>query len=360
MNLNFHYTLFLFLFALISCEEATNGLETVSNNDPNWLIPVEEIRDGGPGKDGIPALVDPEFIYPSEASFLADDDLVIGIISDGVIKAYPHKILDWHEIINDKIGSKNIAITYCPLTGTGIGWDREINGNITTFGVSGLLYNSNLIPYDRATDSNWAQIGLQSVNGSLSGTEIVTHHLVETSWGTWKQFYPDTEVVSTNTGHSRNYNRYPYGDYRTSNSLIFSVNENDERLHKKERVHGIIVDGKVKAYTFTNTDNKVILDEFNGESVVIVGSIAQNFILSFKAKSIDGTPLDFSLPDSHSEANGFSEAKILQDQLGNTWDIFGKAVDGPNAGEQLIPTKSFIGYWFSWTPFYPETELYTP
>ncbi|WP_109831363.1 DUF3179 domain-containing protein [Reichenbachiella versicolor] len=346
----------LILLTFWSCDEA-NESASISGD---WLIPINEIRDGGPGKDGIPALINPELIEAETAGYLEDEDLIIGIIDEDEIRAYPHKILDWHEIINDDIGNKSIAITYCPLTGTAIGWDRILDGNKTTFGVSGLLYNSNLIPYDRATDSNWSQIGLKSVNGTKIGETIVTHQLVETTWKTWKTFYPNTKVVSTNTGHSRNYDRYPYGDYKTSSSLIFPVNNENTSLNRKERVHGIIVDNKVKVYRFNQINNLVIHDVIENEKVVIVGQTEQNFILSFKIKKIETTELEFELPDSHSEENGFSNGEILKDQLGNTYDIFGKAVSGPNTGEKLEPTESFIGYWFSWPAFYPNTEIYVP
>jgi len=149
-------------------------------------------------------------------------NLVIGFAQGDDARAYPHFILDWHEIVNDRVGDIHIAVTYCPLTGTGIGWEREINGSVTTFGVSGLLFNSNLIPYDRNTDSNWSQIRLDCVNGDLIGTEAETHVLVET---TWKTMYPKTLVMSMNTGYNRSYGNYPYGNYRTAREIhgMFSV-----------------------------------------------------------------------------------------------------------------------------------------
>ena len=218
--------------------------------DGNWLIPQNEVLSGGPPKDGIPALLNPEFISANAASYLENDDLVLGYKNGDDIRAYPHDILDWHEIINDEINGEKIVITYCPLTGTGIGWLGMTGATDFTFGVSGKLYNTNLIPYDRETDSYWSQIRLDCVYGSKKGDKIEPIQLIETNWGTWQQMYPTTKVVSTNTGYTRNYGSYPYGAYKTSDLLLFPVSIDDERLQKKEIVHGVIVNDDAKVYRF--------------------------------------------------------------------------------------------------------------
>lgn len=343
-----------------SCDETALQNNNNSNRPTEWLIPIGQIRDGGPGKDGIPALLNPETVDPDKADYLTDDDLLIGYYHNGEARAYPHKILDWHEIINDNLGGKAIAITYCPLTGTGSGWNRNIYGTITTFGVSGLLYNANLIPYDRVTDSNWTQIGLNCVNGELIGQEVETYQVVETTWKTWKDMFPNTTVISTNTGHSRDYQRYPYGSYRTSESLIFSVSVNDSRLPTKERVHGIIEDEKVRAYRFEHFGYPIITDSINNKPIVLVGSASQNFIVSFYVPVINEELLTFSLPVPFDFSKGFESSVILVDQFGNEWNLFGHAIAGPNNGLQLDATNSFMGYWFSWAPFYGLPEIYEP
>ena len=172
-----------------------NSGGTASSND--WLVPLDEVFDGGPGRDGIPALENSELTTPqdAEATYLNQGDLVIGYKSGSDIRAYPHKILDWHEIANDIVNGNNLAITYCPLTGTAIGWLAEIDGEATTFGVSGLLYNTNLMPFDRKTSSTWSQQLLQSVNGDLIGRQAQTFQVVETTWATWKAMYPETKVI---------------------------------------------------------------------------------------------------------------------------------------------------------------------
>ncbi|MFC0263735.1 DUF3179 domain-containing protein [Fontibacter flavus] len=342
----------------ISCESRDSNdfltpLPGDGNSNNEWLIPQSQVLDGGPGKDGIPAINNPNFISVNQASYLDDDDLILGYGEGTDIRAYSHKILDWHEIINDKINSTSVSVIYCPLTGTGIGWNRVIDGNETTFGVSGLLYNTNVIPYDRATDSNWSQLALKAVQGKLRGTRPEVINLVETTWGTWKEMYPNTQVVSTNTGHNRNYQRFPYGDYRTNNnSIFFPISKNDTRLPAKERVLTLFGEDIAKSYSIElfSTNNELIQDEFLGHDIVVVGNKEKNFIVSFKTKLEDGTDLEFEVLQ-----NG---AEILRDQEGNTWDILGRAISGPRIGQQLLSFDRMIGYWFSFAPFYNSVLLY--
>jgi hypothetical protein len=346
---------------LSSCDNSDDviGGNNQSNGSTEWDIPQAEIFDGGPGKDGIPALEDPNLINAGEVSFLSDNDLVLGYKNGNEVIAYPHPILDWHEIINDKVNGHAFAVTYCPLTGTGIGWNRVLDGQETTFGVSGLLYNSNLIPYDRRTDSNWSQIRLDCVNGALRGTDIETFNLLETTWNTWKTMYPSSKVVSTQTGHSRNYGRYPYGDYRTNNNnIIFPFSPRDNRLDSKERVLGVLIDGNAKVYRFSSFTGGTTLieDDVRNEPLVIVGNEEQNFIVAFMRRLDDGTILNFSVaPDQNSST---PSATILTDSEGNHWNVFGEAVSGPRSGQKLSATASFIGFWFSWGAFYPGVEIH--
>jgi Protein of unknown function (DUF3179) len=339
-------------FAFAACtDEYMEGTPGDMNNpdDQSWLIPVAEVRDGGPGKDGIPALSNPEFIIPSEATYLNDDDLVLGFSDGGEVRAYPHSILDWHEIINDDTENNSIAIIYCPLTGTGIGWDRVINGTKTTFGVSGLLYNSNIIPYDRASDSNWSQLLLKSVNGELIGESTKTYNLIETSWKTWKTMYPNSKVVSTNTGTNRNYGYYPYGSYKTSEYLLFPTSSKDDRLHEKERVLAVIIDGKAMAFTFNNntTSNDVVAASFANTKLIVSKNTEANLMVAFKRILADGTELSFQSVQNELPV-------VLKDNEGNKWDVFGKAVSGPRTGQKLQAVPQMMGYWFAFAAFYPE------
>jgi hypothetical protein len=329
-----------------------SGMPGEEGTSAEWLIPENEVRDGGPGKDGIPAIDNPKFIRVNEVNFLNDNDLVLGYADGNEVRAYPHKILDWHEIVNDDTPNHSIAVIYCPLTGTGIGWDRMFGNNKTTFGVSGLLYNSNIIPYDRATDSNWSQLLLKSVNGDLKGTQPVVYNLLETSWKTWKTMYPNSKVLSLNTGYNRNYGNYPYGSYKTNGTLLFPVSNSDSRVSLKERVLAVIDNEKAKAFRFSQLDanENLISTSFNNKNLVIAGSKSANLMVAFNTKLADGTVLEFQKTNSPLPA-------LLDDDEGNTWDVFGKAIAGPREGQKLFPVPQMMGYWFSFAAFYPDIEL---
>lgn len=323
---------------------------------PEWTVSILEVYDGGPGLDGIPALENPAMTDVEEATYLFDDDLVIGYVHGNEARAYPHRILDWHEIVNDQIGSFAFAITYCPLTGSGMGWNRTVNGWTTTFGVSGLLFKSNLIPYDRQTGSNWSQIFMDCLQGERQGVEADYFPVVETRWGTWKDMYPGTKVLSKETGHDRNYAIYPYGDYRTNHDYLISpVQPDDTRLPRKERVHGLILNNQAKVYPlslFGGNGPRLIDDEFLDQQVIVAGSRDQDFMVSFSRQMPDGTILKFS------PSSGTDPAIIMQDQEGNEWNILGTAIAGPRQGQQLPVLKSFTGYWFSFAAFFPGAEIY--
>jgi len=322
---------------------------------PDWLIPENLVFDGGPGKDGIPSVDRPGFYEQSRIDFLSPEDLVVAVNFGEEARAYPHSILDWHEIVNDRIGDDiSLALTYCPLTGTGIGWDRIVDGEETSFGVSGLLYNTNLLPYDRATDSNWSQMRHECVNGDRRGTIINTHHVVEMSYATYQKMYPNGMVMNTNTGFNRNYGVYPYGNYRTNAQLIFPITNEDDSLHPKERVLGMIVGEDSKAYTFTTFPGEEITaveDQVGGEDVVIVGSQELNFMTGFNRKLSDGTLLSFEAVQNQFPA-------VLIDNEGTEWDAFGNAVNGPRKGERLATPLNYIGYWFAWATFNPEINIF--
>lgn len=343
--------LLFILGILVSCQNNDNNTNE-NNFSSEWSIPISEIFDGGPGLDGIPALTNPNLVSAddSEASFIKDTDLVIGYKNGDDIRAYSHSILDWHEIINDNIGDVSLAITYCPLTGTGIGWNRILNGSETTFGVSGLLYNTNLIPFDRQTNSNWSQILNTSVNGELIDTKIDLVPLFETSWKTWKTIYPNTKVVSRNTGFPRTYGVSPYGDYNTNNDLFLFPVAKDNRLPLKERIHAIIKGAKAKTYQFSLfATNNVIRDSFEGDEYLVVGN--NDFIVSFLLDDTTNA-LTFEYGYNNTES-------LLIDNEGNTWNIFGEAITGPRIGERLTSSESFMAFWFAIPAFY-DTEIYNP
>ena len=213
----------------------------VEINNPisdGWLINKNQVYAGTLVADAIPSIDKPDHINYRQRDYLSgffidEDELVLGIYINGTAIAYPHKILNWHEIVNDKIGNTTFTISYCPLTGTGISWNRNINGKETTFGVSGLLYNSNLMPYDRNTKSFWSQMRLDCIHGDLINYKAESYTVIETTWKTWKTIFPNTKVLSLNTGYDWDYNESPLISYATNHDLLaYPIIYDDTRIKR--------------------------------------------------------------------------------------------------------------------------------
>ena len=251
----------------------------------NASIPVDEILAGGPPKDGIPALSDPQLIDSLDATYLQPNDRILGIEIDGVSRAYPISILNWHEIVNDQINDQQFAVTFCPLCGTGVAFSSNVGSKVTEFGVSGLLYNSDVLLYDRNTESLWSQIMGEAVAGKLLGEKLKPIPINHTTWRDWLAQHPDTKVLSTETGYSRDYARNPYQGYEQSRQLFFGVNNKaPENYHPKEQVIGLEINGVYKAYPFVELEKQgqpQFTDTINGISVTIDwDSTNQSVILS--------------------------------------------------------------------------------
>ncbi|MDX2069035.1 MAG: DUF3179 domain-containing protein [Haliscomenobacter sp.] len=323
-----------------------------SNGTPEWLVPKNQVLDGGPGIDGIPSIDEPIFGTQSFESlgFMGAGDFVLMIKQQNEIRAYPVPILDWHEIVNDDLDTLSVAINYCPLTGTGIGWNRKVEGVKTTFGVSGLLYNSNLMPYDRSTESIWSQIKLQCVNGRLIGKTPKTITLIETTASTWQKMYPNFKILTGGKGRTRPYGTYPYGDFKVNQErLIFPAdNSSDNRFPKKERLLGIIHQGDVKVVPFKIFPLKGIglaVRTVGGEPTIVIGSNEFNFMCAYFPKGNKFEPVQDRLPI------------VMKDANNNFYDIFGQVVEGPNKDALLKKPDFMMGYWFAWAAFYPDLDL---
>ncbi len=275
------------------------------------LIPSEQILHGGPGRDGIPSLDDPTFVAARKAKFLAPNDRVLGIEINGIRRAYPIRILNYHEIVNDLIGGEPIVITYCPLCGSGMAFSSTIDGKRFEFGVSGLLFNSDVLLYDRQTKSLWSQIKSTAVTGRMKGTRLDVIPLTNTTWRDWQMRYPHSQVLSTDTGFRRNYEVNPYPNYGQSGRLYFPVAEENQRYHRKSLVLGLEVDGHFKAYPFDELKKgpSQFVDQFQGRSLEI----------------------------RYDDEN--QTARIVE-------------VDGDE-----MPT--LLAYWFAWYAFHPDTAIYT-
>ncbi|MCP4005409.1 MAG: DUF3179 domain-containing protein [bacterium] len=274
----------------------------------NSSVPVEQILSGGPPRDGIPALSNPQVLSAATAPW-NDEEIVIGVLRGSQARAYPLAILNWHELVNDTLGGEPILVSYCPLCGTGMVFDRRVQKQVRTFGVSGLLYQSDMLLYDRETESLWSQIESRALTGPALGRRLKLLRSVQTSWGAWKKRYPKTSVLSLQTGHARDYDRSPYGSYATSTSLIFPA-PLDPRYHPKMPTLGVrLVDGLARAYPASE------VSKGGGE---ISGNLSGREIV------------------------------IRYDPDTQTFDV-----EAPDDVEVIE------AYWFAWSAFHPNTSVFT-
>lgn len=343
------------LILLASCGGGGGGDSSSGGSGNGWLIPANEVVDGGPGQDGIPSIDRPEFgtIDDPSLDFLREDDYVVGVFLDGEVLAFPHPILNYHEVVNNKVGFDDFVLSYCPLTGSALAWDVDNSILKPDYGVSGLLYNSNLILYDRETRSHWSQMLEKSVRGPRAGDIPSRIQVIETTWAAWKAMYPDSQVLTTDTGHERDYFAYPYGAYRWNDDLIFGVSNLDNRLHPKLRIVGIHSGATSKAYQIDSfpPGNVALHEQINGEPVVVVGNGEAGFGVIYSRELDDGTILDFSPLQDRLPI-------VMDDSEGNEWDVFGRAVSGPRMGTRLESTQSYVAYWFAWATFFDNTEIH--
>jgi hypothetical protein len=300
----------------------------------------------------------PLFVQDASVIQLDPAELVVGVKVGNDIRAYPHRILNWHEVVNEKFTvdgvSQEATLSYCPLTGSAVLWKSFLDRGNKTFGTSGLLYNSNLVLYDRASVGFWSQMLEQSIRGPDVRRIPDRLPVVETTWGTWKAMYPETSLLSEDTGFSRNYDAYPYGTYREDQRLIFPANNSDDdRLHRKERVLGINVGSDSRVYPVANFSGNVeVINDFVGDmQVVVAGSSGLNFGVVFNRKLEDCTVLDFTAVQDKLPV-------VMRDNEGSEWDIFGIAVSGARKGQRLQKTNSYVAYWFAWTAFFPGADIH--
>lgn len=297
---------------------------------PSGLSPEEEkslallrekVESGGPPKDGIPAIDRPRYTSAPEADqWLTPEDVVFGVDYKGLVAAYPQRILVWHEIANESVGAERISVTYCPLTGTAIGFKGSLaSGTSSTFGVSGKLVNSNLIMYDRASDSRWPQILAKAIDGPSTGASLQELPVVWTTWGKWKKKHPDTKVLSRSTDFLRNYGKSgdPYGSYLAkdkgyygSEAMLFTPIVDDRQLHPKAVVVGV--------RDATGNAAAILKERLRREKRVEVQLGNRIAVVSYDAAL-----------DSHSAA--------VKD-----------------SGQWI---NSFDAMWFAWKGFYPNTQL---
>ena len=286
--------------------QSANGFEF-----GNASIPVQQILGGGPPRDGIPAIDNPTFQFAESATWLEPEDRILGVFLNGVSRAYPIAILNWHEVVNDTIDGRPIVVSYCPLCGTGIAFDARVEGRDLGFGVSGLLYQSDVLLYDRQTESLWSQIMGEAISGPQRGQKLISLPLAHTSWADWQQLHPNTEVLSRDAGLRRDYSIDPYAGYADSPRTMFPVvNQAPGPWHAKEWVLGVGINGEYKAYPFAELRAQGVTrfnDELAGERFDIV------------------------------------------------WDEKNRSASMQRSGE-IQP--SITAFWFAWYAFHPETKIF--
>jgi hypothetical protein len=236
-------------------------------------------------------------------------------------------------------------------------YDPLIGGRALDFGVSGLLFDNNLVLFDRATESLWSQMRVQAVCGSLSGTAPPLMPVVQSTWAAWKALHPETSVLSFDTGFRRNYNQYPYGTYDQlgDNSLLFPHSSIDARRPLKELVLGIRQEGTARAYPYGALgERSAVNDDVGGRPVLVLFDGPAQMAVAFD-RQVEGRPLGFEIGEG-----GVFPFRLRDRDTGTVWDLTGAAVSGPLAGARLAQVATYSAMWFAWASFNPGTELFSP
>jgi hypothetical protein len=330
-------------------------------------VPYSEILSGGPPKDGIPSIDEPQFIPVNEADeWLNDREPVVFVQVGDDARAYPIQILMWHEIVNDTVGNEPLIVSFCPLCNTAIAFKRTFDGNVLDFGTTGRLRYSNLIMYDRQTETWWQQATGDAIAGEHTGAQLEFYPAAMISWADFKELYPDGKVLSRDTGHPRDYGRNPYFGYDDINQTPFLFSgTTPNQLPPMARVLTVDMNGEAVAYPYdVLSELNVINDAVGGNDVVVIWTEGTASALHTSnipegqevgsavaySRILDGSTLDFE----------FKDGKILDTKTGSEWNIFGLAIAGELAGKQIAPVVSINHFWFSWAAFKPETRIYQP
>jgi len=328
-------------------------------------VPLSEISSGGPPRDGIPPLDHPRFVTPQAAAkWLKGREPVIALDLNGTHRAYPLQILIWHEIVNDQVSGVPVAVTFCPLCDTAIAFDRRLDGRTLDFGTSGNLRKSDLVMWDRQTESWWQQATGTAIVGALTGTVLSVFPAAIVSFDTFAQAYPDGSVLSRETGFDRTYGENPYPGYDDAKTPPFLFNgTTDGRLPPKAKVVAVSIGSDDVAYPYTILQRRGVVQDTVGGTAIAV------FYQAGTASALGGS----SIPDSpdggatgvfksllgdrllsfHASGNRFIDA-----ETGSSWDLLGRAVSGPLAGEHLEAIVHGDHFWFAWAAFKPSTRIY--
>ena len=329
-------------------------------------VPLGEFISGGPPRDGIPPIDDPRPVPVRDADEWLDDREPVLVVEDGdAVRAYPVQILVWHEIVNDRLGGRPIAVTYCPLCNSSLVFDRDVDGvGLLRFGTTGNLRHSDLVMWDDRTESWWQQLTGEAVVGKLTGTRLEVLPSQTLSWADFKERHPDGDVLSRDTGHDRNYGANPYEDYDDPDSQPFLLEgEPDRRLPPKERVVAIRHEDGGVVVPFSRLARDPIAEiEVDGTPVAVfykrgVLSPLDNAAITRSRDVGTAGTFDRRLNGRALSFEPAGEGRFRDRETGSTWDITGRATGGPLAGERLSPVVSDQQFWFALAAFLPDARI---
>ncbi len=332
------------------------------------LVDPDDLVSGGPPPDGIPPIDEPRFLPQEQATFLEPQEPVIAVELDRIAKAYPLRIMMWHEIVNDDFDGTPVVVTYCPLCNTGIAFLRPtIGGELLDFGTSGKLYHSNLVMYDRQTESYWPQATGQAVIGPLTGTQLEFVPARILSWGDWRAAHSDGQVLSTDTGYARDYGSNPYAGYEDTERPFLFDGEPDPRLPATEHVLGV-AGAETIAFPYSELERlasegaAVVQQTVGGRPLVVfwkAGTVSALDAARIPASADVGSAAAY-LPELEGRRFTFAVrgGRFVDEQTRSTWTIVGVAVDGPMSGSRLEVAVAIDSFWFDWAAFHPDTTIF--
>lgn len=344
----------------------SNKLQGWQTNTDKAVIELDELKKGGPPKDGIPSIDKPNFISPNAAeSWIADKEPVIAFEYQGEPRAYPLQIMIWHEIVNDEIGDEPVLVTFCPLCYSALVFERTVDGEVLEFGVSGFLRHSDLVMFDRKTETLWQQFTGKAIVGDYVGTTLKQIPSQIISFEQFKNSYPNGKVLSRDTGYDRNYGANPYTGYDDiNNTPLFEAQNDDSRLPPMEKVIGVTLEEQKKAYPYSVTrEEQVINDRVADTPLLIIHTEGATSALDAariaESKESGSTGAFKRMLEGEELSFVVEGGQIVDEQTGSVWTVTGKAVEGPHKGKELEPVTSGDYFAFAWLVFWPDTELYS-
>ena len=364
--------LFIFLFLMMGSFSTLTYAQRGALALKGWRtdtsirsIDLDELLSGGPPKDGIPSIDHPRFISVSEAnSWLKGQEPVILVAVGSDARAYPLQILTWHEIVNDELAGQPIVVTFCPLCYAALAFDRRINGEVHSFGVSGMLRHSDMVMYDRTTETLWQQLNGEGIVGTYTGKILTPVPAQIVSYDQFREAHPFGEVLSRDTGYLRNYGKNPYVGYDDVNDRPYLYRGPfDKRVPPMEKLVTVSMNGFERVYPHSVTRKKRVIHDTLGDIDIVVfhtggavsaldkSEISDSKVIGSTGvfvRQVDGLDLTFT----------FDDGKFVDSETETKWDITGKAISGSLKGKQLTPLPHGNFFAFAWFAFKPNTDVY--